>query len=92
MAKQKDPLEKLFMVGSNYLHVQYLADDPEYDFDYTIYDESFHNIDGGVIGVMTGWDLLMAANEIVADAQKYGIIAKEQRPVEVDIEKYLDAL
>lgn len=63
--------EALFSAGDQYIYVQYLYDDMEYDFDYTIFDRDFNDIDGGVIGesgtaIPFGgdWDLQRAAEEI----------------------------
>ena len=57
-----------------YIHVQYLADDPDYDFDYTIYDSSAHDIDGGVIGSFSGWDLRYAVINIIEEEKEYGFL------------------
>lgn len=64
--------DALFCAGDQYIYVQYLYDDAEYDFDYTIFDRDFNDIDGGVIGesgtaIPFGgdWDLQRAAEEIV---------------------------
>ena len=64
----KEPLEKLFQVDTDYfIHIQHLADDPEYEFDYTIYDWNFTDIDGGVIGAAgCGWTIEQTLQEIVS--------------------------
>ena len=59
----RDFYEALFKTGEYYLYVQHTADDPEYDFDYTFYDKDFNDVDGGVIGRHTNWDLTRAALE-----------------------------
>lgn len=43
----KEPFEMLFRFRYGFIHVQRLVDDFEYDTDYTIYDDSFRDIDGG---------------------------------------------
>ena len=67
--KWKDEsFEALYRIKNvGYLYVQYTADDPEYDFDYAIFDNDFQDVDGGVIGVNTRWNLDAAASVIARE-------------------------
>ena len=69
-----DALCALFRLKNGYVFVQYLDDDPDCDFDYTIYDNEFSDIDGGVIGegVYDVWDLKRAAEEVVGKGMIIG--------------------
>ena len=62
---QENRYEALFRFPKGYVYVQYLADDPEYDIDYTVYDLNFRDIDGGCFGEDGKFDLLGAAKEAV---------------------------
>lgn len=64
-----ESFEKMFFSPktNRYICIQYLTDDPEYDFDYTIFDVDFNDIDGGVIGQRTDWNLFEAAIEVSGD-------------------------
>lgn len=92
MYHDKLGLEALFKVPGYYIHVQYLSDDPEYCFDYTIYDDDFNDIDGGVIGTDDSWDLRRAAEEVVSEAQYYSGLDIEGTPHLLNIEEYEDKL
>ena len=88
-----EPFEKLFRVGDAYIYIQYLYDDEEYDFDYTIFNEDFSSSDGGVFGesgtaVPFGgtMDLLAGAEQL---AEEYGLTDDIE---ELDIEDYRDYL
>ena len=62
---QENRYEALFRFPKGYVYVQYLADDPEYDIDYTVYDLNFRDVDGGCFGEDGKFDLLGAAKESV---------------------------
>lgn len=86
--------ESLFSVGNNhYLYVQHTADDPEYDFDFTLYDRNFRDVDGGVIGQNTDWSLKRAAREII---DSYSSEKDFDKPTgklrEIDLEQYRDRI
>ena len=89
---RNEPFEALYLTTTGYyLYVQYTADDPEYDFDYTIYDRDFLDEDGGVIGEYTKWDLDEAADQILrAGPVRYG--SRMERLHIDDYRDYLDAL
>jgi len=63
---KREPFEGLFKTDAGYIYVQYTAEDPDCDFDYTVYDDQFNDIDGGLIGEsgVCKWDLEEAAVEI----------------------------
>lgn len=61
----KDPAEAIYRIHGHYIFIQYLADDPEYLFDYTIYDNDFNNIDGGVVGIDASWNMDRVLKEIL---------------------------
>lgn len=89
--------EALYRINNiGYLYVQYTADDPEYDFDYTVFDNDFHDVDGGVIGVDTRWDLDAAADAICEDIQQTlksrGFTAGRPTIWRLDIDAYMDKL
>ena len=71
-----EDFEKLFLCPktNQFIYIQYLSDDPEYDFDYTIFDDQFNDIDGGVIGQRSDWDLKEAAIEATGD---YSLVEKD---------------
>lgn len=46
---QQEPYERLFQFASGFIHVQRLADDYDYDTDYTIFDSEFNDLDGGIL-------------------------------------------
>lgn len=83
-------LEALFKIPGHFIYVQYLSDDPEYFFDYTIYDNDFNDLDGGVIGTDPRWDLRRAAIEIIADTHYIGGLNLEGTPRVVNLDKYSD--
>ena len=88
-----EPFEKLFHVGDSYIYIQYLYDDDEYDFDYTIYDANLTDVDGGVFGesgtaVPFGGTMdLLAGAEMLAE--EYGLTGDIE---ELDIECFRDYL
>lgn len=86
---KNEPYEALFVTTTGYyLYVQHTADDPECDFDFTIYDEDFLPEDGGLIGENTDWNLDMAADEIMRGQP----IKCGTRAARLDIEDYRDYL
>ena len=89
----KEPYEKLFCVGDVYIYIQYLYDDNEYDFDYTIYDVEFNDVDGGVFGE-SGTAVPFGGSINLRDgaeqlAEEYGLTGDIE---ELDIEDYRDKL
>lgn len=85
MNKYDESFEALFLTTKGYyLYVQYTADDPECDFDYVIYDEDFADVDGGLIGEYTDWNLDRAADEILSD----GPVSYGSRILRLDLEDY----
>lgn len=84
---KNEPYEALYLTTAGYyLHVQYTADDPECDFDYTIYDEDFLDEDGGLIGENTDWTLDEAADQIMCiEPVRYG-----SRMTRLNIDDYRD--
>ena len=80
----------LFRVGTLYIYVQYLVDDPEYDIDYTIFDSEFTDVDGGVLDGNGKWGLRRAAEEIVKMCPEF--FKPDDKIVQVDPEQYSSKL
>jgi len=88
MGRKNESFEKLFMCKKKdqFIYIQYLADDAEYVFDYTIYNNTFEEIDGGVIGEPgCGWDLLKAARNVIGVRNLSECNLDSYRKVGVDI-------